>query len=260
MRIPLHHVDAFAERRFTGNPAAVCLLPSWLDDATLQAIAAQNNLSETAFVVTHTGEPHALRWFTPTAEVELCGHATMAAAFVLRARGEAGDVVHFTTRHAGILVVRAHGRELEIDLPARPAEAIAPLDGLDRALGVPVLSTWRARKCMAVLADEDAVRRATPDFAFIAALPGDGLVITARGHEVDFVSRYFAPHIGVPEDPVTGSAHCTLVPHWAAQLGKTELRARQLSQRGGALRCVAAGDRVRLAGTCMPYLVGEIDV
>ncbi|MBX7084365.1 MAG: PhzF family phenazine biosynthesis protein, partial [Nannocystaceae bacterium] len=227
---------------------------------TLQAIAAENNLSETAFVVTHAEQPHALRWFTPTAEVDLCGHATMAAAFVLRALGRAGDELRFATRRAGTLVVRAQGAQLEIDLPARPAVPLEPVPGLERALGATVLSTWRAHKCMAVLADEDAVRELRPDLGFVAALPYDGLVVTAAGRDVDFVSRYFAPHIGVPEDPVTGSAHCTLVPYWAAQTGMTELRARQLSQRGGALRCRLAGDRVLLAGGCMPYLVGEIEV
>ncbi len=260
MRIPIHQVDAFTERRFAGNPAAVCLLESWIDDATLQAIAAENNLAETAFVV-QDHERIELRWFTPTVEIELCGHATLAAAFVLRQTGRVrADLMEFETREAGRLLVRVDGDLLELDFPARPAVAVAPVLGLSAALGAEVRSLWKARKYLAVLDDESAVLAVKPDFGFIAGLDGDGVIVTAPGREVDFVSRYFAPHAGVPEDPVTGSAHCTLVPFWAERLGKNAMSARQLSARGGSLRCRVAADRVFMAGKCVPYLVGEIDV
>lgn len=262
MRIPIHQVDAFTDRRFAGNPAAVCVLEQWLPDPTLQAIAAENNLAETAFVRARGDGAFDLRWFTPAVEVDLCGHATLASAFVLRQRGLAGaDAIRFHTREAGVLVVRTIGDALELDLPARVATEVATVEGLGAALGgVAVRSLWKARKHMAVLEDEAAVLAVRPDLAFVAAMPGDGLIVTAPGREVDFVSRYFAPHAGIPEDPVTGSAHCTLVPYWAARLGRTTLRARQLSARGGALGCRLDGDRVYLAGGCVPYLVGEIEV
>lgn len=260
MLIPMHQVDAFTDRRFAGNPAAVCVMPQWLEDATLQAIAAENNLAETAFVLARDDGSFDLRWFTPLAEVDLCGHATLASAFVLRRLGNTEDMLRFHTRQAGTLVVRPRGTMLELDLPARPPSPIAMIAGLEGAIGVAVQSLWKATKLVAVLEDERAVAAVQPDFAAIAALPGDGLIVTAPGREVDFVSRYFAPHLGIPEDPVTGSAHCTLVPYWADRLGRTTLHARQLSARGGALQCTLAGDRVLLAGHCVPYLVGEIDV
>jgi PhzF family phenazine biosynthesis protein len=262
MRIPIHQVDAFTARRFAGNPAAVCLLEQWLPDATLQAIAAENNVAETAFV-RRLGDAHFdLRWFTPAIEVDLCGHATLASAFVLRRVGLAkGDELRFATREAGELIVRVDGDLLELDFPARAASEVAMIDGLDAALGgVTVRSLLRARKHMAVLDDEAAVLAVRPDLAFVKAMDGDGLIVTAPGREVDFVSRYFAPHAGIDEDPVTGSAHCTLVPYWASRLGRDTLQARQVSPRGGELRCRLVGDRVRMAGHCAPYLVGEIEV
>lgn len=261
MRIPMHQVDAFTDRRFAGNPAAVCLLDAWLPDATLQAIAAENNLAETAFVRERGDGEFDLRWFTPAIEVDLCGHATLASAFVLRRCGRAtGSAIRFHTREAGVLTARVDGELLELDLPARPPHEVAAIPGLDAALGVAVRSLWKASKHMAVLDDEAAVLAVRPDLAFVAAMPGDGLVVTAPGRDVDFVSRYFAPHAGIPEDPVTGSAHCTLVPYWSARLGRTELAARQCSARGGSLRCRLFGDRVLLAGACVPYLEGEIEV
>lgn len=257
----MHQVDAFTDRRFAGNPAAVCLLDEWLPDDVMQAIAAENNLAETAFVRTQSTDAFDLRWFTPAIEVDLCGHATLASAFVLRERGLwRSDEVRFTTREAGVLVVRTAGALLELDFPARAPVQVATKAGLDAAIGVAVQSLWKASKYMAVVADEAAVLAVRPDLAFVKALDGDGLIVTARGREVDFVSRYFAPHAGIDEDPVTGSAHCTLVPYWAETLGKAELHARQLSRRGGDLHCRLVDGRVRMAGACLPYLVGEIDV
>jgi len=257
----MHQIDAFTDRRFAGNPAAVCVLDEWLPDEVLQAIAAENNLAETAFVRAGNGGVFDLRWFTPALEIDLCGHATLATAFVLRRLGLArSDELRFTTREAGTLIVRTDGERLELDFPSRPPTEVEVVAGLVAALGVPVRSLWKARKHMAIVDDEAAVLAVRPDLAFVGAMDGDGLIVTAKGREVDFVSRYFAPHAGIDEDPVTGSAHCTLVPWWAGVLGKPELHARQLSRRGGELWCRLDGDRVRMAGHCVPYLVGEIEV
>jgi PhzF family phenazine biosynthesis protein len=260
MRLRMVQVDAFTDRVFAGNPAAVCPLPYWLDDATLASIAAENNVSETAFFVAreHLFE---LRWFTPTVEVDLCGHATLAAAFVI-ARLEADrTTIPFVTRQAGTVSVRRDGDVYTLDFPGRPAKPLAEPAGLSKALGgVEVHAMLRAQKNLAVVADEATVRRIVPDFAFIGALHGDGLIVTAPGDEVDFVSRYFAPHAGIDEDPVTGSAHCTLTPYWADRLKKTRLRARQVSRRGGDLQCELAGDRVLISGKAVLYLEGEIHI
>jgi len=260
MRLPLYVVDAFTSQVFEGNPAAVCPLPAWLPDATLAAIAAENNLSETAFYV-EDDEGFALRWFTPTTEVELCGHATLATAFVLAHRGHARWPVRFQTREAGVLTVDQEPEGFVLDLPSRPPRPAPMPEGLEAALGQPVVGYVRASKGVAELRDAAAVRAVRVDPDFIRGLDTDGLIVTAAGDgEVDFVSRYFASHVGIDEDPVTGSAHCTLAPLWSARLGKTDLRARQVSGRGGALRCVVAGDRVRLHGQAVLYLEGAIEV
>ena len=261
MRLRLFHVDAFAPRPFTGNPAAVVPLDGWLPDATLQAIATENNLSETAFVVREpTG--WAIRWYTPTVEVDLCGHATLAAGHVVLSHLDpAASEVTFATREAGPLTVRRQGDLLALDLPAYPPERCPPPAALLRALGglAPVECLF-ARDYLAVLASEADVRTLRPSLAAVAALDAQGLVVTAPGNEDDFVSRCFAPQAGLDEDPVTGSAHCALVPYWAARLGKTSLRARQLSRRGGELACELRGDRVSLAGRVRPYLEGTIEL
>ena len=257
MTLPIYVVDAFAAARFAGNPAAVCPLDSWLPDATLQSIAAENNLSETAFFLRNGGD-FDLRWFTPTLEVDLCGHATLAAAYVITEHLEPQiEEVSFNTR-SGILKVRREGDLLVLDLPAQPPEPCGLGAQVTEALGVGPQAALQAGKIMAVLPDEAQVRDAAPDLARVAGLPGDGLIITARGRDCDFVSRYFAPHAGIPEDPVTGSAHCLLVPYWAMQLDKAELTARQLSARGGELQCRLRGDRVLLGGRVVPYLEGRI--
>ncbi|MCR9161129.1 MAG: PhzF family phenazine biosynthesis protein [Nannocystaceae bacterium] len=261
MRLPLYVVDAFATRVFEGNPAAVVPLQAWLPDETLGAIAAENNLSETAFFVPTGSGSFALRWFTPSVEVELCGHATLATACVLAERGYEAWPVRFETRQAGALQVgREHG-QFVLDFPSRPpVDAPAP-PGLSEALGQEVLGYVQASKGVALLRDADAVRAAKVPSDFVRGLQTDGLIVTAPGEGAcDFVSRYFAAHLGIDEDPVTGSAHCTLAPYWAQRLGKTDLRARQVSARGGDLRCVTQGDRVQIYGRAAVYLRGEIEV
>ena len=259
MRLPIHHLDAFASRPFSGNPAAVCPLQAWLPDATLQAIAAENNLSETAFFVGASGW-YELRWFTPACEVDLCGHATRASAHVVFRHLEPGlERVRFDSRSGPLYVTRA-GEMLSLDLPSWPPEPIASFPGLAEALGAAPLELGRARDVLAVYASEEAVRALRPDFTRLAALDCYAVIATAPGREVDFVSRFFAPQKGIAEDPVTGSAHCTLTPYWARRLGKTRLAARQVSARGGELACELAGERVRLSGRVAPYLIGEIEI
>lgn len=257
MLIPIVQVDAFTREPFRGNPAAVCVLERWLDDATMGAIAAENNLSETAFLVPRGDGSWDLRWFTPTVEVDLCGHATLASGHVVLTRHtpDARRVV-FHTR-SGALTVERDGGRLALDLPSLPA---APWDdgSVERALGARPAEVLRAVMALAVLESEAAVRAVAPDMALVAALDADGLIVTAPGDDADFVSRYFAPHAGIPEDPVTGSAHCTLTPYWAARLGRPDLFARQVSARGGELWCSLGGDRVRVAGHVAEVLVGTL--
>jgi PhzF family phenazine biosynthesis protein len=259
--IPVYQIDAFASRPFTGNPAAVCPLDSWLPNDVMQAIAAENNLSETAFFVSR-GDRFDLRWFTPEVEVDLCGHATLAAGYVVLDRLEPDlDQVAFDTR-SGALVVRREEDGFSIDLPSRPAAPAEITAALVEALGQTPIGALRARDLVAVFPNADVVRRLRPDMARIATLDTFAVAVTAPGDgadaDVDFVSRFFAPQKGVPEDPVTGSVHCTLVPFWAARLGRDELRARQVSKRGGELRCTLDGDRVRLTGHATLVLEGRM--
>jgi PhzF family phenazine biosynthesis protein len=261
MRIPLYQIDAFADGPFTGNPAAVCPLEEWLPDHVMQAIAAENNLSETAFFV-REGDGYRLRWFTPTTEVDLCGHATLASAFVVfRWLMPQRNEVTFRTQQAGPLTVSRDGDQLALDFPARPPSACAMPDGIAAALGRPPAAVLAARDYLAVYETADDIRALTPDFAAIARFDRFAVIATAPGTEgIDFVSRFFAPARGVDEDPVTGSAHCTLIPYWAERLGKTRLEARQLSRRGGALTCAPHGDRVTIAGRAVLYLEGRITI
>jgi len=261
MRLPLYQVDAFTDRVFRGNPAAVCPLPAWLPDATLQGIAAENNLSETAFFVREAND-YALRWFTPTVEVDLCGHATLASGYVvMRFLEPQRQSVSFQTRKAGILAVSRRGDMLVMDFPARPAVAVAPPPGLLAALGGRPREVLRARDHLIVYDSADQITALKPDLAALAKVDCWAAIVTAPGaNGVDFVSRFFAPAQGIPEDPVTGSSHCTLAPYWAERLGKTELKARQLSRRGGALTCTLNGDRVSIAGRVALYLEGQIEV
>lgn len=257
MKIPIFQVDAFAERVFQGNPAAVVLLPERLDDSTLQAIAAENNLSETAFVLELLGA-FELRWFTPVSEVDLCGHATLAAAHVLFGQERAvDDAVRFETR-SGRLEVRRSGSRYTLDFPALPPHPAVVSPSLVEALGERPSEAHEARDLMAVFDSEAQVRSLRPDFEKIRLLGVFAIIATAPGRDVDFVSRFFAPAVGVPEDPVTGSAHCTLTPYWAARLGKSPLRARQISPRSGELICENAGERVLISGSAVDYLSGVI--
>jgi PhzF family phenazine biosynthesis protein len=260
MKIPLYQVDAFTDKRFHGNPAAICPLDRWLPDSVLQAIAAENNLSETAFYV-RANEHFNLRWFTPAVEVDLCGHATLAAALViLDVRKEiSAELVEFKTK-SGTLVVHRDGDRYAMDFPARPAAPGDAHPDLAAALGAAPIEVLAARDYLCVYPSEAGVRSLTPDMAKLATLDRFGVIVTAPGANCDFVSRFFAPAKGVPEDPVTGSSHCTLIPYWAKRLGKDLMHARQISARGGELWCEMRGDRVRISGHGVLYLEGQIEV
>ena len=259
MKLPLYHIDAFTSRLFGGNPAAVVILNDWLPDATLQAIAAENNLSETAFVMPEEGTS-LLRWFTPTIEVDLCGHATLAAGHVLfHYVYPSLKKVSFSTQ-SGVLHVLREGERLSLDFPARPGKPITVSDVLSSALGATPREAYLARDLLAVFEKEETIRNLQPDFRRIAALDAFAVIVTAPGSEVDFVSRFFTPRGGIDEDPVTGSAHCTLAPYWAECLKKTNLTAKQLSARGGELQCELRGDRVIISGKTVEYLHGEITI
>ena len=259
MKLPLYQIDAFTSRMFGGNPAAVVLLDTWLPDHALQAIATENNLAETAFVIPR-GEVMPLRWFTPTVEVDLCGHATLAAADVLfRYTFQSAKRLTFETR-SGNLTVTRDGELLAMDFPSRPGKPVDIEDTVASALGVRPKELYRARDLLAILESESQIRDFRPDFGRIASIDTFAITISAPGEAVDYVYRFFAPRQGIPEDPVTGSANCTLVPYWAARLGKTDLVAKQLSARGGDLRCALRGNRVLIAGRTVEYLRGEIAV
>jgi PhzF family phenazine biosynthesis protein len=261
MKLQLFQVDAFARRAFTGNPAAVVPLEAWLDDATLQAIAAENNLADTAFIVGGGGQ-YDIRWMTPVEEVDLCGHATLAAAWAVMNALEPGRrEVSFRSK-SGALLVKAEGDRLALDFPARPpAPAEADRERVAEALGRPPASLLASRDFLAVYDSEGEVRALAPDMAKTAALDDHlAVIVTAPGHDCDFVSRFFAPRVGILEDPVTGSAHCTLVPYWSKRLGKTSLFARQVSKRGGELWCEDRGARVSIAGHAVKFLEGVIEI
>ena len=257
MRIPLYQIDAFTGRLFAGNPAAVCPLEDWLEDGVLQSIAAENNLSETAFFVRRGKRTH-LRWFTPTVEVDLCGHATLASAFVILSYLDPSlDAAVFDTR-SGELVVRRDGDLLSMDFPARPPAACQIPEKLEQALGRRPVATLAARDLMAVFETEGEVRALRPNMDLLAQVETFAVIVTAPGTDADFVSRFFAPRGGVAEDPVTGSAHCTLAPYWSGRLGKRSLYARQVSARGGELWCEDRGDRVVIKGQAVRFMEGEI--
>jgi predicted PhzF superfamily epimerase YddE/YHI9 len=261
MRLPMYQVDAFTDSLFGGNPAAVCPLDAWLPDTTMQAIAAENNLAETAFFTPEGGD-YALRWFTPTVEVDLCGHATLASGHVvLNYLEPKRERVSFRTVKAGTLIVSRRGDGLAMDFPARPAQPCEPPDGLLAALGGAARQVQRARDHLVVYDSAAEVVALKPDLAALGKVDCWAAIVTAPGDNgIDFVSRFFAPAQGVPEDPVTGSAHCTLVPYWAQRLGKTAFEARQVSRRGGALRCTLDGDRVGIGGKAVTYLEGRIEI
>ena len=261
--LPYYIVNAFTETIFGGNPAAVMVLDQWLPDERMQALATQHNLSETAFVVQQSDDTFALRWFTPVAEVPLCGHATLAAAHVLK--NELGVAQHpllFQTRFRGSLFANEEAHGIAIDLPAMSCRQHDVEDGVGKALGAEVVSAVRPVgdpwQVIYELQSETAVRELQPDIPALANAVNHCVIVTARGSETDFVSRMFAPNLGVDEDPVTGSAHCLLAPFWAQRLGGSSLSAEQCSTRGGRLRCIVEGDRVKLVGQAVTFAVGHI--
>jgi PhzF family phenazine biosynthesis protein len=262
MRIPLYQVDAFTSRTFGGNPAAVCPLSEWLPDATMQAIAAENNLAETAFFVPQ-GAGYLLRWFTPTVEVDLCGHATLASGYVvMHILAPERRSVRFDTLKAGPLEVTDDGDLVAMDFPSWPPEQQSADPRVLAALGAEPAQSFVVRgRTLAVYERAEEVAGLSPDFAAMRRVPGVDAIVTAPGRDgVDFVSRYFAPNHGIDEDWVTGSAHCVLTPYWAARLGKERLNARQISARGGELVCTLRGDRITIAGNAVLYLEGTITV
>jgi PhzF family phenazine biosynthesis protein len=259
MNIPFYQIDAFTGRIFAGNPAGVCLLEQWLEDRIMQSIAEENNLSETAFLV-NTGGTYELRWFTPKVEVDLCGHATLASAFAIFEFVDPQALrVSFLTK-SGMLSVERQGDLLTMDFPARPPEPLEPEPDLSDMLGIRPSHVLKSRDLFVVCEEEEQVRHLAPDLARVATLDCLGVIVTAKGRHCDFVSRFFAPRAGVPEDPVTGSAHCTLVPYWSKRLGKKHLHALQLSARRGELFCVDKDSRVLIGGRAVTYLSGTIKI
>jgi len=257
MKIKQYQVDAFASRAFEGNPAAICPLESWLDDGLMQSIAEENNLSETAFFVP-SAKGYQLRWFTPAREVDLCGHATLATAHVIfEILGYTKQIITFETR-SGELTVSKKGKQLVMDFPASPPAPREIPEILAKALGQRPAEVLAADDYIAVFDNEATVRAIKPDLSLLSQLDLRCVVITAPGTEFDFVSRCFGPKYGIPEDPVTGSAHCELAPYWANKLGKNVLTARQVSKRGGNLTCELKADRVLLTGSAITVMEAEM--
>ena len=251
-------IDAFAEKLFSGNPAGVCLLDEWFNDEVMQNIAMENNLAETAFIVKRDNH-YDLRWFTPNVEIDLCGHATLASAFVVTNFLDIGiSEMDFHTK-SGVLSVKKVDDSFEMDFPSRMPEKIDVTPLMERAVGVTAREAYMSRDMLLLLDNEHQVKNLQPDLNLVADLPDClGLIVTAKGDSVDFISRFFAPNAGVPEDPVTGSAHSTLIPFWAQRLDKDNMVAKQLSKRGGTLYCQNCGDRVKMAGQAILYLQGKI--
>ena len=259
MKLQIFQVDAFTSKLFGGNPAAVVPLEAWLPAETMQSIALENNLSETAFFV-REGDEYGLRWFTPTFEIDLCGHATLATAFVLYEQlGATEPILKFKSK-SGLLTVERQGDRFVLDFPSRPAPPAEAPEGLFEAIGRQPIEVYRARDFMLVYESEEDIRAISPDFSSLAKIRTHAVIVTAPGVTSDFVSRFFAPEAGINEDPVTGSSHCNLIPYWAGRLGRNELFARQISSRGGELFCELDGDRVKIGGQATLFLKGEIYV
>ncbi len=258
MKIKIYQIDAFADKIFSGNPAAVCPLDNWLPDETLQNIAMENNLAETAFYVNEK-EGLRIRWFTPTVEVDLCGHATLATAFVLfHHENYDGDKIVFNSR-SGPLTVEKTGDVLTLNFPVDKLVEVAALPVLEQGLGIKPTKTFKGKTdYMLVFEREEQIKNMNPDFKLIGTVEARGIIVTAKGNTVDFVSRFFGPQSGMDEDPVTGSAHTSLSPYWAKVLNKTEFTALQLSKRQGKLKCKLLGDRVEISGTAKSFLTGTI--
>lgn len=260
MTIPIYQVDAFTDHLFGGNPAAICPLENWLPSPQLQKIAAENNLAETAFFIPQ-GNDFELRWFTPELEIDLCGHATLATAHILfTLLGYEQEQIHFHTLKAGTLTVHKSGDKYVLDFPARLPEDCQEPAGLVAAVGGNPVQVLRSRDYFLVYEKESELAALEPDFSALAKIDSIGFIATAPGDNSDFVSRFFAPGAGINEDPVTGSSHCSLIPYWADRLGKNDLHAYQISERGGELWCQLNGDRVLMAGRAVTYLKGEIYV
>jgi PhzF family phenazine biosynthesis protein len=262
MNLQIFQVDAFTTKPFGGNPAAVVPLEKWLPDEVMLKIAGENNLSETAFFVSENGKYH-IRWFTPTVEVNLCGHATLATSHVIFNELKLeGEIIRFHSDRSGELSVSRDGDKLVLDFPSYPMTEIEHSDELAQAIGIVPAKVFESQGNMVFLRveSEEEIRALEPDFHALAQLPYDEVIVTAQGDDCDFASRMFAPRIGIPEDPVTGAIHCSLIPYWAEKLGKHKLFARQVSARGGELFCEDAGDRVRIGGNAVTFLKGEIYV
>jgi PhzF family phenazine biosynthesis protein len=258
MKLPVYKVDAFTNRLFGGNPAAVCPLEHWLSDGLMQSLANENNLAETVFFVKNNGR-YDIRWFTPATEVKLCGHATLASAHIMFTElGYTNDVIEFNSLSGILKVKRLEDRKIQLDFPANPPEATYDIpDGLFEGLGIHNASVFKSFDYMVVLPTQKDIEALSPDFKRVAKIKSRGVIATAPGDDADFVSRCFFPQSGIDEDPVTGSAHTITVPYWAAQLGKTKLKAIQLSKRQGYLDCELLGDRVFMSGNAVTYLKGE---
>jgi PhzF family phenazine biosynthesis protein len=262
MAIPYYHVDAFTSELFAGNPAGVCILAAFLADRTMQKIAVENRHSNTAFVVPRADGDFDLRWFTPKVEDDLCGHATLASAYVLALRKHNVWPVRFHTR-SGVLTVAQDGDSFEMDFPARPPQPCETPVGLLPALGLKTALVMKSRDYLVLVDQAEQVRALSPNIAALAKLDIgiSGAIVTASGlGDVDYVCRFFAPSVGIDEDPATGSIHCTLAPYWAGRLGKDTFRAQQLSARGGTVQCTIGGDRVRIAGRARLYLHGTLEL
>ncbi|MDX1692139.1 MAG: PhzF family phenazine biosynthesis protein [Ketobacteraceae bacterium] len=257
MSLELVQVDAFSRQLFGGNPAAVIVVDDWPDNGLMQNIAMENQLSETVFVKQEDAG-WGIRWFTPDIEVDLCGHATLAAAYVLFQDARvSGDMIHFTSQ-SGPLSVQREADRLYLDFPSRPGTPLKALEGFANAIGQEVLAGFQSRDTLLILESQEQVEDCKPDMRALSLLDTFAVIISAPGRDCDFVSRFFAPGAGIDEDPVTGSAHCTLTPYWAERLNRTSLRARQLSRRGGELFCEYLGERVRIGGYCKEYMRGRI--
>ncbi|MCL2033651.1 MAG: PhzF family phenazine biosynthesis protein [Oscillospiraceae bacterium] len=261
--IEYHVIDVFTDKLFGGNPAGVCMLDKWLEDDVMQSIASENNLSETAFLVKQK-DYYDLRWFTPEIEIDLCGHATMASAFVLFEEAEkAAERIKFKTM-SGMMAVTKENNMLYLDFPSRPVTPCPVYRTFEKAFGVKPVASYKAVDFLLLVDSEETLRNLNPDFSILKQVATEagnssfGIIVTAKGNDCDFVSRFFAPHAGIAEDPVTGRAHCSLIPFWSEKLGKKIMTAQQLSMRGGVLFCEDCGERVKIGGKAVRYLKGNI--
>jgi len=260
-KIKIHQVDAFTEKLFHGNPAAVCVLDGWLSDDLMQKIGSENNLSETAFIVPK-GDEYEIRWFTPTVEVDLCGHATLASAFVLFEHySHPTKKINFHSKSRGMLAVEKNDNVLTLDFPVDSVNKVDVPESLLNAFNLKPQECYKGKTdYLLIYSSQEEIENIEPDFNLILSSGERGVIVSATGNDTDFVSRFFAPQAGVNEDPVTGSAHTTLTPVWSKKLNKTFLTAKQISKRGGELKCELIGDRVKISGSAVTYLVGEIEI